>query len=115
MIELAENYEIGAALLVFIAGVLVGCIVQEKSTLREYGLDKKSQEQKRELLKDAPEDLKYKLVVVMHNKERGWLGGRVKCDICSHNWHAVFHESTDKLECPNCEQMVNFELIEIAE
>lgn len=41
--------------------------------------------------------------------ETGWLSDKVTCDICIHSWVAVYHEDCEKLECPNCEQMTNFE------
>lgn len=44
-------------------------------------------------------------------EDKGWLAGKVKCDLCSHNWIAVYHESSDKLECPNCTNMVYFECV----
>lgn len=117
MIELATNYVIGLGLLIFLFGVLIGCVIQERSTLREYGLDKKSQELKQGLLKDAPEELKHKILVhVIHTpKPMGWISAKVECDICSHNWVAAYPEYADKLECPNCNQLANFEIIETVE
>jgi hypothetical protein len=38
-----------------------------------------------------------------------WISENVKCDLCSHKWIAVYHCDSDKLECPNCENMVYFE------
>jgi ribosomal protein S27E len=46
--------------------------------------------------------------------ETGWIGGRIKCDVCSNEWLAVYHNTSEKLECPNCENMVTYELIEEA-
>lgn len=38
---------------------------------------------------------------------------QVKCDLCSKEWTAVRPLGTEKLECPNCENIVYFENIEI--
>lgn len=35
----------------------------------------------------------------------------VKCDLCGHSWVAVRPLGVEKLECPNCGNMVNFENI----
>ena len=35
--------------------------------------------------------------------------GKVKCDLCSYEWIAVRPLNTDRLECPNCENMVMYE------
>ena len=43
--------------------------------------------------------------------KEGWIGGNVKCDLCGQEWLAVYHESSDKLECPHCKQMNYFEPI----
>ncbi len=40
-----------------------------------------------------------------------WLGKFVKCDLCSHQWTAVYFENCYKLECPNCNNMVYFKVI----
>jgi hypothetical protein len=34
---------------------------------------------------------------------------QVQCDLCSHSWVAVRPEGLEKLECPNCGNMVQFE------
>lgn len=34
---------------------------------------------------------------------------KVKCDLCGKEWIAVRPEGLTKLECPNCENMVQFE------
>lgn len=36
---------------------------------------------------------------------------QVKCCVCSHSWVAVRPKGLKKLECPNCEGMVDFENI----
>lgn len=46
---------------------------------------------------------------MMDEPETGWIGEDVECDLCGHKWKAVYHEDCEKLECPNCENMVNFE------
>lgn len=35
----------------------------------------------------------------------------VKCDLCSHEWVAVRPLGLEKLECPNCANIVYFENI----
>lgn len=35
----------------------------------------------------------------------------VECDLCSHQWVAVRPLGLEKLECPNCGNMVYFENI----
>jgi len=47
----------------------------------------------------------------MKTKET-WSSGMVKCDLCSNTWVAVRPTGIEKLECPNCENMVNFEEVE---
>lgn len=42
---------------------------------------------------------------------KGWLGSKVKCDLCSYEWVAVYHEDCDKLECPNCNNTVIFQVL----
>jgi len=41
----------------------------------------------------------------------GWAVGKVKCDICSHEWIGVRPSNQTKLECPNCKQVAHFEEI----
>ncbi len=43
------------------------------------------------------------------NKKKGWIAESVKCDLCSHEWVAVRHDNSERLECPNCKNMVYFE------
>ncbi len=45
--------------------------------------------------------------------EKGWRSEKVKCDLCGFTWIAIYHESCDKLECKNCNNMVYFEIINI--
>lgn len=45
--------------------------------------------------------------------KRGWIAARVKCDLCTCEWIAVFHESVEKIECPHCHHIVDFEIIEL--
>jgi hypothetical protein len=45
-------------------------------------------------------------------KTEGWISSLVECDICTYQWVAVFHEDTERLECPNCETVRHFEPIE---
>lgn len=48
----------------------------------------------------------------LEDNEKGWLGSQVKCDLCGHEWTAVYHESSDRLECSNCGNMVMFDIKE---
>jgi hypothetical protein len=34
---------------------------------------------------------------------------KVECSVCKHSWVAVRQKGLQKLECPNCELMVDFE------
>ena len=36
----------------------------------------------------------------------------VQCDLCGYKWAAVFFADSDKLECPNCKNIVFFKIIE---
>jgi hypothetical protein len=38
-----------------------------------------------------------------------WNANQIKCDLCGHNWLGVYPEDIDRLECPNCNNMVMFE------
>lgn len=40
-----------------------------------------------------------------------WIASKVKCDLCSHIWIAVYPSTCDHLECPNCENLAIFEEI----
>jgi DNA-directed RNA polymerase subunit RPC12/RpoP len=46
----------------------------------------------------------------METKE--WIGSEVECDLCSHKWVAVFLAECERLECPNCGNMVTYEVID---
>ena len=48
----------------------------------------------------------------LEDNEIGWLGQQVKCDLCGHEWTAVYHESSDRIECPECGHMSMFETID---
>jgi hypothetical protein len=43
------------------------------------------------------------------DEAENWLAGRVRCDLCSHEWVATYHIDSEKLECPNCSNMAHFE------
>lgn len=43
-------------------------------------------------------------------KEVLWSEERVKCDLCSYNWVAVYPQDIERLECPNCSNMVYYEI-----
>ena len=38
-----------------------------------------------------------------------WTFGNVKCDLCGHIWVAVYCIYSEKLECPNCHNMTNYD------
>lgn len=44
--------------------------------------------------------------------KKEWCSDLVECDLCTKQWRAVYHIDSDKLECPNCGNMVHFEIIE---
>jgi formate dehydrogenase maturation protein FdhE len=48
-------------------------------------------------------------------KTMSWIGSKVKCDLCGHEWIAVFLAQCERLECPNCKNMTQFEFLEIDE
>lgn len=41
-----------------------------------------------------------------------WINEIVKCDLCSYEWNALYETSCDRLECPNCQNMAHFEVVE---
>ena len=41
--------------------------------------------------------------------DKGWVGEKVTCDLCSYSWIAVYNVSCERLECTNCGNMVYFE------
>jgi len=43
--------------------------------------------------------------------EKGWCANYIECDICTHKWTSVYHIDCDKLECPNCHNMVDYSII----
>jgi hypothetical protein len=47
----------------------------------------------------------------MSESETGWVSALIKCDLCAYESLSVHHESSDKLECANCEHMSNFEVL----
>ena len=44
-------------------------------------------------------------------KDNNWIANYVECDLCSHKWTAVYKSDLLKLECPNCHNMVLYEVI----
>lgn len=36
----------------------------------------------------------------------------VQCDICNNEWDASFNPTLDKLECPRCHQMTDYQILE---
>jgi len=47
------------------------------------------------------------------DSKKVWRGAKVKCDLCSYEWIAVYHIYSDKLECENCGNISHFEEVEI--
>jgi hypothetical protein len=41
-----------------------------------------------------------------------WTYGFIQCDVCQFIWLAVFNIYCQKLECPHCEEMRQYEKIE---
>jgi hypothetical protein len=44
----------------------------------------------------------------LEENEEGWTADYIKCDLCSHKCVCVYPEELDRLECPNCNNMVMF-------
>ena len=38
-----------------------------------------------------------------------WSADYIQCDLCSHKWTSVYPKDLDRIECPNCNNMVMFE------
>jgi hypothetical protein len=47
----------------------------------------------------------------MSEPETRWVSALIKCDLCAYESLSVHHESSDKLECANCENMSHFEVL----
>jgi len=43
------------------------------------------------------------------DNEKSWTADYVQCDLCSHKWTSVYPAELDRIECPNCSNMVMFE------
>ena len=59
-----------------------------------------------DLVSYIPEYEKY-----LEDNETGWLAQQIKCDLCGHKYISVHHESSDRLECPECGHISMFETI----
>ena len=46
--------------------------------------------------------------------DSSFISANVECDVCTNNWHEVFHESVEQLECQNCQQLRSFEILEVS-
>lgn len=57
-----------------------------------------------ELINEFPDD--YRTI-----DGKKWIKENVKCDICEHEWRALFIEDTPQLQCPNCKQMAYHKII----
>jgi|1_EtaG_2_1085319.scaffolds.fasta_scaffold02078_3 hypothetical protein len=60
---------------------------------------------------EANEEMEDDLNQDKEPKKEGWYGGKIKCDLCGHEYIDVHHTSCDKLECPNCLNRASFEVI----
>ena len=45
----------------------------------------------------------------LEDNEEGWTADYVQCDLCSHKQTAVYPAELDRIECPECSNMVMFE------
>lgn len=43
------------------------------------------------------------------DNKKEWISSKVKCDLCSYEWIAVYHQDSERLECNKCGNMVHFE------
>jgi hypothetical protein len=59
-----------------------------------------------DLVSYIPEYEKY-----LEDNKESWAADYIQCDLCSHKWTAVYPEELDRLECPNCSNIVMFEKI----
>lgn len=47
----------------------------------------------------------------MSEEVKQWEVSLVKCDVCTYEWTAIRPDGVEKLECPNCHNITNFENI----
>jgi len=59
-----------------------------------------------DLVSYIPEYEKY-----LEENEEIWTSDYIQCDLCNHKWTSVYPKELDRLECPNCSNMVMFEKI----
>lgn len=45
-------------------------------------------------------------------EDRGWVTGKVKCDLCGFEWEVKYNINITTLECPSCKRTVSFENID---
>lgn len=57
-----------------------------------------------DLIEFIPEYEKY-----LEENDSSYTANLVECDLCTHQWTAVYHADLKKLECPNCENIVYFD------
>lgn len=60
---------------------------------------------------DASTESNAILICGLLNANKGCIGNTVSCDVCGHEWKAMYFKTSDKLECPNCHNMSSFEII----
>jgi DNA-directed RNA polymerase subunit RPC12/RpoP len=41
-----------------------------------------------------------------------WSADYIQCDLCNHKWTSVYPKYLDRIECPNCNNMVMFEKLD---
>ncbi len=44
-----------------------------------------------------------------YENQEVWVGAQMGCDLCGHRWTAVYYQASEKLQCPECKNMVSFE------
>lgn len=44
--------------------------------------------------------------------QAGWTAAIVRCVLCNTTWTAMFHISCERLECPECGNMVEVGIVE---
>jgi hypothetical protein len=49
------------------------------------------------------------------DKERNielWVSEKIECYLCGHSWIAVYIYTTERLECPKCHNMIQYDFID---
>lgn len=45
----------------------------------------------------------------LEEEKTNWTANHIQCDLCNHKWTSVYPEELDRIQCPNCDNMVTFE------